>query len=79
VLQIQGINQFAGLFCNSFLCPSIKLLRHCVVVEAECNWYLLDINIYSLLKNEKLATHMLWLESKSVFRTGPLHSTPQRL
>jgi hypothetical protein len=26
------------------------LLEHCVIAEAECNWYLLDINIFSLSK-----------------------------
>jgi hypothetical protein len=26
-------------------------LGHCIVAEAECNWYLLDINICSLSKN----------------------------
>jgi hypothetical protein len=27
------------------------VLGHCVVAEAKCNWYLRDINIYSLSKN----------------------------
>ena len=46
----------AGLFyfCNSYfifwLCASILPLGHCVVAEAECNWYLRDINIFPLSK-----------------------------
>jgi hypothetical protein len=33
------------------LCASVLPLGHCVVAEAGCNWYRLDINIYSLSKN----------------------------
>jgi hypothetical protein len=64
VLLLQGMNHYSGtflfLFYNSFfwLCASVLLLGHCVVAEAECNWYLLNINIYSLSKKKvaKLAT-----------------------
>jgi hypothetical protein len=32
------------------LCASVMSLGHCVVAEAGCNWYLLDINICSFSK-----------------------------
>jgi hypothetical protein len=43
-------------FCNSsfffWLCASAVPLGQCVVAEAGCNWYLRDINIYSLSKKK---------------------------
>jgi hypothetical protein len=33
-----------------WLCASVMLLEHYVIAEAECNWYILDINIFSLSK-----------------------------
>jgi hypothetical protein len=55
---LQGIDHCSGtfLFCISssvfWLCASVMPLGHFVIVEARCNWYLPDINIYSLSKNE---------------------------
>jgi hypothetical protein len=43
----------AGLFfviLLFWLCASVISLGQCVVAEAGCNWYLRDINIYSLSK-----------------------------
>jgi hypothetical protein len=57
VLQLQGINHWSGTFllCNSFLvvciCIATRALHCC---KARYNWYLLDINIYSLLKKDVL-------------------------
>jgi hypothetical protein len=54
----QGIDLCSGnfLLCNSssffWLCASILPLGKYIVAEVDCNWYLLDINMYSLLKNE---------------------------
>jgi hypothetical protein len=54
---IQGLDHCSGTFFYvillSFfwLCASIVPLGHYVVAEAGCNWYHLDINIYSLSKN----------------------------
>jgi hypothetical protein len=51
VLLFQVMNLCSGifLFCNSALffslCASFMPLKHDVVVEARCNWYLHDINI----------------------------------
>jgi hypothetical protein len=37
-------------------------LGHCVVAEAGCNWYHLDINIYSLSKKKfKAASEKIYL------------------
>jgi hypothetical protein len=54
VLLLQGMNHSSGIFlffCNSssffWLCICIAL-GLCVVEEARCNWYHLNINIYSL-------------------------------
>ena len=49
-------NSVAGLFffISSFYCLSAVCIRNTfgyyVVAEAVCNWYILDINIYSLSK-----------------------------
>ena len=56
VLQLQGIDHCSGIFFLLLLivfwmCVSVMFLRYCVVVEAGCNWYLRDINIFSLSKN----------------------------
>jgi hypothetical protein len=40
------------------------LLRHCVVAEAGCNWYLFDINIFPLSEKEK--------EKEAALRPTPL-------
>jgi hypothetical protein len=59
VLLLQGMNHSIGtfLFCNSsfffWLCASVLPLGHYVIAEAGCNWYPLDINIYSLSKKKK--------------------------
>jgi hypothetical protein len=56
VLLLQGIYHCSGPFSFSvillffWLCASVLPLGHCVVAEAGCNWYRLDINIYSLSK-----------------------------
>jgi hypothetical protein len=41
-----------------WLCTSVLLLGYCVVAEAECNWYLCDINIF-LLSKKKLKSAKL--------------------
>jgi hypothetical protein len=38
------------------MCESVLSLGHCVVAETGCNWYLLDINIYSLSKKNLITT-----------------------
>jgi hypothetical protein len=56
VLLLQGIYHCSGAFSFSvilllfLLCASVLPLGHCVVAETGCNWYRLDINIYSLSK-----------------------------
>jgi hypothetical protein len=52
VLLLQEIDHFSVTFliCNFFLCASVLSLGQCVITEAGCNWYLLDINICSLSK-----------------------------
>jgi hypothetical protein len=49
-------------YCNSSflfgLCTSILPLGYCVVTETGCNWYLLDINIYSLSNKKMLGKVM---------------------
>jgi hypothetical protein len=53
---LQGIDHSSGTFrfCNSsfffWLCAYVLPLRHYVVADAGCNWYLCDIIIFSLLK-----------------------------
>jgi hypothetical protein len=42
---------FLVYFFIFWLDAFVLLLGYCVVVEAMCNWYLLDINIFLLLKN----------------------------
>jgi hypothetical protein len=48
-LLLQGLGHCSKtfIFSSSFfwLCASVLLLGYCVVAEAECNWYLYDINI----------------------------------
>jgi hypothetical protein len=54
-------------------------LGQCVVAEAECNWHLYDINIYSLSKN--ICTVGRSSPSESVRfdreRRGVLHCYPE--
>jgi hypothetical protein len=45
------------------------LLGHCVVAEAACNWYLLDINIYSLSKKKPKK------RSRKLFSNGSFESS----
>ena len=68
VLLLQGLELCGGLFLFSFsliylffwLCASARSFGLAVVAEAECNWYLRDINIYSLSKkNIQNLTHNL--------------------
>jgi hypothetical protein len=52
---LQEINHSSKIFFVSFLsfiwtCASIFPLRHYVVADVGCNWYLYDINIFSLSK-----------------------------
>jgi hypothetical protein len=42
------------------MCASIMPLGHCVVAKARCNWYLRDINIYSLSKKMATAWAVWW-------------------
>jgi hypothetical protein len=35
-----------------WLCASVLSLGYCIVAEAECNWYLRDINIFPLSKKD---------------------------
>jgi hypothetical protein len=43
------------LFSLFFSCVCIlDIVEHLVIAEARCNWYLRDINIFSLLKIEKI-------------------------
>jgi hypothetical protein len=57
VLQLQATDLCSMTFLSfssSFfrrMCASVMPLGHCVVAKATCNWYLCDINICSLLKN----------------------------
>ena len=57
-LLLQGTDHCSGtfLFCNSSsfsgLCASVWPLGKHVVAEAVYNWYLRDINIYSLSKKK---------------------------
>jgi hypothetical protein len=55
VLLLQRINHcsmtYIFVVLIFWLCTSILPLEHWVVAEAESNWYLHDINIYSLQKN----------------------------
>jgi hypothetical protein len=41
-------------------------LGHCVVAEAGCNWYRLDINIYSLSK-KRIHTEHEYMRSQARF------------
>ena len=51
LLQLLGIDHCSRIFHFIFwLCASVISLGHFVVAEAECNWYLRDINIFPLLK-----------------------------
>jgi hypothetical protein len=51
VLLLQGTDQdfsFLQFIFLFWLCASAMPLGYFVVAVARCNWYLLDINIYSL-------------------------------
>jgi hypothetical protein len=53
VLLLQGIDRCSGAFLFIilllfWLCASLMPLGQCVVAQARCYWYLLDINICSL-------------------------------
>jgi hypothetical protein len=56
VLLLQEIDHYSGnlfyvILLLFWLCASVMLLGLCVVTEARYNWYICDINIYSLSKN----------------------------
>lgn len=55
MLLFQVMDLCSGTFFLYFLlllCASFMPLGHDVVAEAGCNWYLRDINIYSLSKKK---------------------------
>jgi hypothetical protein len=61
---LQEIDHCSGIFLfdNSsyfWLCVSIMPLEHCVIAEAGCNWYLININMFPLLKNVYVNTNVL--------------------
>jgi hypothetical protein len=64
VSLLQESGQCSGAFLFYFssffwFCPSIMLLEQCVVAEVGYNWYLHDINIYSLLKMWTLGSQIV--------------------
>jgi hypothetical protein len=46
--------------CNFFfyVCASVLLLGYYVVVEAGCNWYLNDINVFPLSKKNVMGIYI---------------------
>jgi hypothetical protein len=76
VLLLLGLEHRSGcfIFLVSFfwLCASILPLGYCIVVEAGCNWYNLDINIYSLSKKMYVKRGRLWYRASRFYDSDSL-------
>lgn len=66
LITIAGSFFFLLFLIVFWLRASVMSLRHCVVAEAGCNWYLRDINIFPFSKEKNLS--MVWRIDVAVTR-----------